>query len=86
MRADKIDQIPKGTPPDTKNTVWQRQTEWGNLWRRLFMSFEQHIRELCAKVVAAPDSEVRSAIAELKKALQEGKSTDDISNAEVLKS
>ena len=47
------------------------------------MSFEQRIREHCAKVVAAPDSEVRSAIAELKKALQEGKIADDISNPKV---
>ena len=50
------------------------------------MNFEQRIRELCAKVVAAPDSEVRAAIAELKKALQEGKCADDISDAKVLKS
>ena len=86
MTASKIDQIQKGTPLDTKNTVWQRQTELNNVWRRLSVSFEQRIRELCAKVVAAPDSEVRSAIAELKKALQEGKSADDISSAKVVKS
>lgn len=47
------------------------------------MSFEQRIRELCAKVVAASDSEAGSAIAELKKALQEGKIPDDSSDAKV---
>jgi hypothetical protein len=37
------------------------------------MRFQERIRELCAKVVAASDTEVQSAIAELKKALQERK-------------
>ena len=50
------------------------------------MSSEQRVRELCAKVIGAPDSEVRSAIAELKKALQERKSADDVSKTKVLKS
>jgi hypothetical protein len=37
------------------------------------MRFEKRIRELCAKVVAASDTEFQSAIAELKKALRDHK-------------
>lgn len=41
--------------------------------RPLFMRSEECIRELCTKVVAASDTEVQCAIAELKKALRERK-------------
>lgn len=37
------------------------------------MHLEERIRKLCAKVVAASDSEIQSAIAELKIALRDHK-------------
>lgn len=58
------------------------KTPYGRLKRSLqillsplSMRSEERIRELCAKVVAASDTEVQNAIAELKKALRERKST-----------